>query len=195
MIKKYMLVIASLLLGLGLCGCVRHVAEQDLIPTAEKTSYVMKTPAPVKEKPLPSWWAVCEDIYTSDRVESIPLGIFDPQELVDRLTEVLEIDSENAEDTMIAWRCLTGSLMACNASRYANCDEQLDSSFDPNDAMIEACARPDNEGLTLPTAVTGRNNIFEWKCVDGKPEISEQVILPDAANYNSNIWLEIPRPW
>lgn len=99
---------------------------------------------------------------------------------------------ENAEypDTfkqMTTWRCMDHKLYACNYGANIPCDSKANTDPTPTQAMIDFCGQyPDEE--FIPMSVTGHNVIYSWRCVQGAPEILEQIDTVDAAGYQSSFW-------
>lgn len=91
------------------------------------------------------------------------------------------------------WRCMDGSLYACNVGANLPCNEKADVSKEPNEGMLNYCGEnPDSD--FIPAYAQGRATVFEWKCSDGTPEIVKQVVDVDAAGYQKNIWYKIKPP-
>ncbi len=91
------------------------------------------------------------------------------------------------------WRCMDGSLYACNVGNNLPCQEKADVSKEPNEGMINYCKEnPDAE--FIPAFAQGRTTVYEWKCSGTEPEIVKQIIDTDAAGYQKNFWYKIKPP-
>ncbi len=91
------------------------------------------------------------------------------------------------------WRCMDGSVYACNVGANLPCQEKADVSKEPNEGMINYCKEnPDAE--FIPAFAQGRTTVYEWKCKGSEPEIVKQVIDTDAAGYQKNFWYKIKPP-
>ena len=88
------------------------------------------------------------------------------------------------------WRCMDGSVYACNVGTNLPCDSKADVSKEPNDGMLNYCGEnPDSE--IIPMYASGRTTVYEWKCVNGTPEIAKQIAETDKAGYIKDIWYRI----
>lgn len=88
------------------------------------------------------------------------------------------------------WRCMDGSVYACNVGNNLPCQEKADVSKEPNDGMLNYCG--ENPGAELiPMYASGRTTVYEWKCDNGTPEIVKQIAETDSAGYIKDIWYKI----
>lgn len=178
-LKRIFLTFIVLLLS----GCVSHVSEENLRPSAVPEKII------IRESPDP--WEQCRLPGNKSSKVSM-LNEIGNKELQMRAAIRLEIQPTEAESTIIAQRCMNGGLYVCNATMYVQCMDPVDFNSEPNEDMVMICSDPELEGVTLPPAVVGRNSAYEWQCTDGEPVITAQVLFGDADGYNENIWFEIP---
>lgn len=178
-LKRIFLTFIVLLLS----GCVSHVSEENLRPSAVPEKII------IRESPDP--WEQCR-LPGNKSSKVTMLNEIGNKELQMRAAIRLEIQPTEAESTIIAQRCMNGGLYVCNATMYVQCMDPVDFDSEPNEDMVMICSDPELEGVTLPPAVVGRNSAYEWQCTDGEPVITAQVLFGDADGYNENIWFEIP---
>lgn len=88
------------------------------------------------------------------------------------------------------WRCMDGSVYACNVGNNLPCEDKANVSKEPNDGMLNYCGEnPDSE--IIPMYASGRTTVYEWKCDNGTPEIVKQITNTDSAGYIKDIWYKI----
>src|SRR5690606_15060160 len=89
------------------------------------------------------------------------------------------------------WRCRDGAVLVCPVGANLPCEARADLSTTPSPAMTAFCsANPDAEGI--PSYVTGRATVFEWRC-DGTTAVAgRQVLIPDEEGYLSEFWHRLP---
>jgi len=92
-----------------------------------------------------------------------------------------------------SWRCADGRLYACNVGANLPCEAKADTSRTPSAPIAEFC-RQNPAATVIPTVVTGRATVYDWRCAAGRPVIERQVAVPDSRGYLRNIWYEIPAP-
>jgi hypothetical protein len=95
---------------------------------------------------------------------------------------------------MTIWRCMEGEVYVCNYGANIPCDSKANTDKQPTQAMQDFCTQSPDEPV-IPMSVTGHNVIYDWHCVQGKPEIQGQISDVDAAGYPVNFWqLVEPNP-
>ena len=90
------------------------------------------------------------------------------------------------------WRCMNGKVYACTVGANLPCQEKADLSKTPSKAMNEYCTANPKADF-IPAVVTGRATVYEWKCVNGKPEAGKQLFTADAQGFLSEFWYEISK--
>ena len=91
------------------------------------------------------------------------------------------------------WRCMDGSVYACNVGANVPCQSKADESREPTQPMVDFCA--DNAGSDyIPAVVTGRTTIYEWVCDDTTPVIVDQFTEVDSQGYPQSFWQELTPP-
>ncbi|MHB0876436.1 MAG: hypothetical protein ACYC5O_10395 [Anaerolineae bacterium] len=89
-----------------------------------------------------------------------------------------------------SWRCMDGAVYACTVGANLPCQEKADTGTDATTEMKDYCkANPASD--FIPSAVTGRATVYEWRCTNGTPEVVRQLVTPDARGFQSNIWYKI----
>lgn len=186
----YLLLVMVMLLS---AGCGSHLPKNFVVPTAAPDVKIVK-PASVSQNDRSDAdpWVVCSLGVTEEDLNVSLLDELADPEFKSRVMIRLGIQPDEAKNIIIVSRCMNGLPYVCNATMYSQCAEQVDLSQEPNEAMLEVCTDPGLDGVTLPSAVIGKNNAYEWICSEGAPKIVSQAIEPDSAGFNSNIWYEIP---
>ncbi len=88
------------------------------------------------------------------------------------------------------WRCMNGKVYACNVGANLPCEANANTNRAPTQSENDFCQQhPDAD--VIPTVVTGRETVYEWRCNNGVPEIVRQFVQPDARGFLPNIWYEI----
>jgi hypothetical protein len=91
---------------------------------------------------------------------------------------------------MTIWRCMESKVYACNFGANIPCDSKANTDKTPTQAISDYCkANPEVD--FIPMAVTGHNVIYSWRCVNGAPELGDQLDTVDAAGYQSSFWVPL----
>jgi putative hemolysin len=121
--------------------------------------------------------------YTGPQVpESVAKGLQTAMNAPDTPLSVLESGSY--------WRCMDGSVYACFVGANLPCEAKANTDRAPTQEEIDYCLQNPASDF-IPAAVTGRETVYEWSCVDGAPQIVKQVFQPDAQGFLSEIWYKI----
>jgi hypothetical protein len=135
----------------------------------------------------------CAAVGTIDAPDERYVGPVAPEGVIEGLRKKAGI-AEDAPDDWVAagtvWRCMDGKVWACFVGANLPCSEKADTSSTPRPEMEEFCSANPNAD-TIPAAVTGRATIYEWRCVDGTPQIVRQVFTPDAQGFLSDFWYQL----
>lgn len=92
-----------------------------------------------------------------------------------------------------SWRCMDGSVYACNVGANLPCQEKPESDPQPTDGMRTYCQ--ENPGSTvIPMYVTGHGTIYDWSCDGTAPKRGKRVGELDARGFVSSIWHRITPP-
>ena len=153
-------------------------------------------PVPTPTGPASSYvdpFAYCAAAGTIDTPDEPYVGPAAPEVVIEDLREKADI-SEDAPDDWVAagtvWRCMNGDVWACFVGANLPCSERADTSTTPRPEMEEFCdANPNADAI--PAAVTGRATVYEWRCVDGIPQVVKQVLTPDARDFLSEFWYQL----
>ncbi len=88
------------------------------------------------------------------------------------------------------WRCMNGKVYGCFVGANLPCTAKADTRRTLLEGETDFCkANPNAE--VIPAAVTGRETVYEWRCVNGSPEPVRQVVTPDARGFLSSFWYEL----
>jgi len=171
-----------LLAGAVLVGCGATPAPA--IPTAPVAT---STPATYTDP-----FAYCAAVGTVDAPGSNYVGPQVPESIAQGLQWAL-----NAPDTPIDvlqngsfWRCMDGSVYACFVGANLPCEAKANTDRTPTQEEIDYCQQNPNSDF-IPAVVTGRETVYEWRCLDGAPDIVKQLTQPDAQGFFPDIWYKI----
>jgi hypothetical protein len=141
-------------------------------------------------------YAYCQKIQNVDTPGPQYTGPKMPQSLALALKKA----SGAAEDAPLemfiqasSWRCMDGKVYACFVGANLPCSAKANLDQTPTSAETDFCqANPQSD--FIPAVVTGRETVFEWRCKNGKPETSRQLVQVDARGFIANIWYALPAP-
>jgi Tol biopolymer transport system component/putative hemolysin len=177
-----------LLVGVVLVGCGVTSAPA---PTATPVATV----APAATAPQETYtdpFAYCAAVGTIDSPGADYVGPKVPEAVLQGLQQAL-----NAPDTPTDllergsfWRCMDGNVYACFVGANLPCEAKANTDQTPTQEEIDYCQQNPSSDF-IPAAVTGRETVYEWRCVDGVPEIVQQVSQPDARGFLSEIWYKL----
>ncbi len=177
-----------LLVGAVLVGC-------GATPAPAVTATPVATSVPAATATLATYadpFAYCAAVGTVDAPGSDYVGPKVPESVAQGLQQAL-----NAPDTPIEvlqngsfWRCMDGSVYACFVGANLPCEAKANTDRTPTQEEIDYCQQNPNSDF-IPAVVTGRETVYEWRCLDGAPAIVKQVSQPDAQGFLSDIWYEI----
>jgi hypothetical protein len=153
------------------------------------------TPAPAASSTPATYtdpFAYCAAVGTVDTLGAAYTGPKVPESVAKGLQKAL-----NAPDTPLDalengsyWRCMDGHVYACFVGANLPCEAKANTDRTPTQAEIDFCQQnPDSD--FIPAVVTGRETVYEWRCLNGMPEIVKQLTQPDAQGFLSDIWYEI----
>ena len=171
-----------LLVGAVLVGC-------GATPTPTMTPAPAATSAPAT---YADPFAYCAAAGTVDAPGADYVGPQVPESVAQGLQQAL-----NAPDTPIEvlengsfWRCMDGSVYACFVGANLPCEAKANTDRTPTQEEIDYCQQNPNSD-SIPVVVTGRETVYEWRCLDGAPDIVRQLTEPDAQGFFSDIWYKI----
>jgi dipeptidyl aminopeptidase/acylaminoacyl peptidase len=153
------------------------------------------TPAPATTATPATYtdpFAYCAAVGTVDTPGSNYVGPKVPESVAQGLQQAL-----NAPDTPIDvlqngsfWRCMDGSVYACFVGANLPCEAKANTDRTPTQEEIDYCQQNPNSDF-IPAVVTGRETVYEWRCLDSAPAIVKQPSQPDAQGFLSDIWYKI----
>jgi hypothetical protein len=138
-------------------------------------------------------FAYCAAVGTVDAPDERYAGPAAPEAVIEGLREKAEIAGDAPDDWVAAgtvWRCMDGDVWACFVGANLPCSEKADSNATPQPELEEFCDANPNADV-IPAAVTGRATVYEWRCVDGAPQVVRQIFSPDAQGFLSDFWYEL----
>ena len=153
-------------------------------------------PVPTPIGPAASYadpFAYCAAVGTIDTPDEPYVGVAAPEAIIKDLREKAGIADDAPNDWVAAgtvWRCMDGDVWACFVGANLPCSEKADTSSTPRPEMEEFCEANPNAD-TIPAAVTGRATVYEWRCMDGTPQVVKQVLTPDAQGFPSEFWYQL----
>ncbi len=141
-------------------------------------------------------FAYCAAVGNADTPGPPYSGPEKPDAVMQGLRKVLQIPDTEPPDQFARstfWRCMGGKVYACNVGANIPCGEKADVQRTPAPALGEFCTANPNADV-IPAGVTGRATIYEWRCVNGAPQVVKAVTTPDPRGYLALFWYEIPPP-
>jgi hypothetical protein len=88
------------------------------------------------------------------------------------------------------WRCMGGSVYACFVGANLPCEAKADIDRTSTPGEADYCQQNPNSDF-IPAVVTGRETVYQWRCLNGVPDIVQQLTQPDARGFLSNIWYKL----
>jgi hypothetical protein len=187
-IARLVLFFTLLLVGAVLVGCGAS-------PTSATPPMPTIPPAPTASVTPPAYtdpFAYCVAVGTADTPGPDYVGPQVPESVAQGLQKAL-----NAPDTPIdvlengsIWRCMDGSVYACFVGANLPCEARANTDRTPTQEEIDYCQQNPGSDF-IPAVVTGRETVYEWRCLNGAPDIVEQLTQPDAQGFLSDIWYKI----
>ncbi len=136
-------------------------------------------------------FAYCAAVGTLDRPDARYTGEAVPQAIVEGYKKAAGLEDSTEPMAMFqkgtVWRCLDGQVEACNVGANLPCSEKANTDKTPTPEMNDFCkANPTSD--FIPMVVTGHNSIYSWDCVQGVPQVLDQIDQVDAAGFLTSIW-------
>jgi hypothetical protein len=123
-------------------------------------------------------FAYCAAVGTVDTPGSNYVGPQVPESVAQGLQQAL-----NAPDTPIDvlengsfWRCMDGNVYACFVGANLPCEAKANTDRTPTQEELDYCQKNPNSDF-IPAVVTGRETVYEWRCLDGAPNLSGTMML------------------
>lgn len=138
----------------------------------------------------------CAAVGTVDQPDARWAGPKVPEAVVEGLIQAAGMP-ENAPRDLLArtsyWRCMDGHVYACFVGANLPCAVKADTRRTPTPAMWLYCDQnPDADNI--PAYVTGRETVYQWRCIRNQPTVVRQVAKPDRRGFIKNIWYRIDPP-
>lgn len=169
-----------------------------LAPTATAANQPTSIPtaAPTQVSTFTDPWAYCS---AAGNVDTPGTNYVGPK-MPDALAQLLKQASGAAADAPLAifvnggfWRCMNGDVYACFVGANLPCDAKANVDKTPTADENGFCQANPNADV-VPAVVTGHDTIYEWRCVNGAPQIVKQVFQVDERGFIQEIWYKIPHP-
>lgn len=141
-------------------------------------------------------FAYCRAVGTIDAPDARYKGPALPESIVRGLMKAFGAPADAplaAFERGTSWRCMDGTVYACNVGANLPCTEKPDPDPSPTDAMRSYCAEnPDSD--FIPMYVTGHATIYSWSCAGKEPRRGARTGELDPRGYIASIWHRIPPP-
>lgn len=154
-------------------------------PTAVPTA--MATPQPSS---FTDAFAYCRAVGTIDAPDARYTGDKVPEAVAKAIQKAMGLAPDMPLQILQGnsfWRCMDGKVYGCSVGANIPCQSKADTSKTPNDGMTQFCAANPASDF-IPAVATGRETIYAWKCVGGKPQIDKPVFTPDARGFIKEFW-------
>lgn len=151
------------------------------------------SPAPVQQT-FSDPFAYCAAVGSIDAPDARYTGPQISEEIINGFKIAAGLEASTApmeilEKTTI-WRCMDNQVYACNYGANLPCDSKANVEKTPTQAMQDYCTA--NPAVDfIPMSVTGHDTIYSFHCVNGAPEVLDQIAEVDAAGFLANIWYPI----
>jgi len=179
---------AVLLTLVGLMACASQAAPPvNIIPAGSPA------PGSRQQATFTDPFAYCTALGTIDAPDSRYTGPKVPDVVAQGLKKAFGAPADAPLEPFLHntfWRCMGGRVYACTVGANMPCQERADVSREPNQGLANFCTDHPHADV-IPAVATGRATVYEWKCVNGVPEVARQFAQPDARGFLSNIWYAI----
>ncbi len=158
-------------------------------PASAGTDLPVNSPATLTAFTDP--FAYCAAVGTIDKPDAHYTGTPVPDTVINGFKKAAGLESSTEPMDMLRkttiWRCMDNKVYACNFGANIPCDSKANADKTPSPALIDFCkANPDLRGV--PMSATGHDTIYTWNCVQGNPQIAEQIAHVDQAGYIQEFW-------
>lgn len=138
-------------------------------------------------------FAYCAVVGNLDAPDARWTGPKMPDAVLNGLIQAAKLSPNMPRDVLTQssfWRCMSNKVYACTVGANLPCQEKADTNKTPTAAMNDYC-KANPKADFIPAVVTGRATVYEWKCVNGKPEVGKELFKADARGFISDFWYEI----
>jgi len=141
-------------------------------------------------------FAYCAAVGTIDAPDARYTGRAVPASVARGLQKAFGVQpSESLEpfERGTSWRCMDGTVYACNVGANLPCDAKPPADPQPTAAMKTYCA--ENAGADfIPMYVTGHDSTYAWSCAGTEPKRGERTSPLDARGFVGSVWHRIAPP-
>jgi hypothetical protein len=145
-------------------------------------------------------FAYCAATGTVDAPDARYTGDAVPDVIIQGYLKAAGLEGNGEPEDMLkqttTWRCMNQAVYACNFGANLPCNSKANTDKTPTQAMKDYCTADGNtDSDFIPMSVTGHATIYSWHCVNGAPELLDQIDQVDAEGYLSSIWYQLhPTP-
>ena len=134
-------------------------------------------------------FAYCDWVGVADEPDALYTGAPMPDAILKGIRAAADLGDLPQEllTQGTVWRCMDGKVWACFVGANLPCLAKADLKRTPTPEMLEFC-QADPAAEVIPSVVTGRETVYEWRCTNGVPEIVRDVFTPDAQGFLAEIW-------
>jgi hypothetical protein len=173
----------------------RYTSFQRAIPLVVTLTLISfsAAPAPSQTATLTDPFAYCKAVGTIDAPDARFVGPKMPEAVAKGLMQAVQAPPDAPLDVFVNnsfWRCMNGKVYACTVGANLPCQAKANTNKTPTQAEKDFCKQRPNAEI-IPAAVTGRETIYEWNCINGTPNIVKQQFRQDAGGFLANFWHEI----
>lgn len=176
-----------------------------LLIAAAACSGSARAPSPLGQPPVAATvgtfkdpFAYCASVRNVDKPDARYVGTPVPDSVIQGYLQAAGITS-SAEPTDLLrqstmWRCMDGTVYACNVGANLPCDSKADTNSTPSAGMGDYCKSNPNTEF-IPLSVTGHDSVYNWQCVNGSARAGNPVNPVDGRGFLQRIWYPIhPSP-
>jgi hypothetical protein len=127
---------------------------------------------------------VCRGAGTSDTLRKVPSSLAGA---INALFDTRMSPEEVARSTF--YRCSRGRVLVCTVGANLPCAKANVSRTIPG---ATAYCRQNPGSDFIPAFATGRDTIFQWRCLGPKPAVVRQTLQVDARGFSQQYWKALP---
>ncbi|MGH8162142.1 MAG: hypothetical protein ACRESR_08395 [Gammaproteobacteria bacterium] len=182
---------------LGLLAACSPSRQQANRASPSGTNAIASATASASNARYSNPFAYCRAVGTLDRPDSRYTGPNPPSAVIAGLVKAFGSPPAATRSPAFThgtyWRCMKGSVYACNVGANLPCQSRANTDRAPTQGEKKYCAAHPGSDF-IPMYVTGHNTIYDWSCKGDQPVAGKQITKVDARGYLANIWYRIPPP-
>jgi len=185
--NAYLIGILLLTMPVAGCGGINAAAQGSPTVTIAQTGTTGSAPTPSRSaKVYDDPFAYCAAVVVADVPDTDSIGPGAPDAIARamlKLYPAVRVDMLKQSN----WRCMDGKVMACFIGANRPCGNKADTSRTPSAGAKRFCrVHPDADAI--PMYATGRETVYEWRCMNGEPTPVRQIQSVDVQGYPADIW-------